>query len=80
MEPSTYAVCQAAKWLKSSVERLSGKSLCEPNGAIFGSAKRPRRCHFATFCRLKGPRNGARSDFPGSLWKGYSPKFTGTAF
>ena len=26
MEPSTYAVCQAAKWLKSSVEKLSDNS------------------------------------------------------
>ena len=57
-----------------SLERLSGKSLCGSNGAFFGSAKRPKRCHFAPLCRLKGPRNGARSDFPDTLWKGNSPK------
>src|SRR5215208_4262559 len=27
----------------------------------------PKRYHFAPLCRLKGPRNGARSDFPDSL-------------
>ena len=27
MEPLTDAICQAAKWLKSSVEKLSKKSL-----------------------------------------------------
>jgi len=48
-------------------QRLSGKSLCGSNGAFFGSAKRLIRYHFAPLCRLKGPRNGARSDFPDSL-------------
>jgi hypothetical protein len=38
MEPSTYAVCQAAKWLKSSVERLSGNSEYAP----FWSPTSPR--------------------------------------
>src|SRR5215217_8400296 len=57
------------------VERLSGKSLCGSNGTFLGSAKRPKRCRFAPFCRLKGPRNGACSEFPDSLWKGNSPKF-----
>ena len=31
MDPSTEAVCQAAKWLKSSVERLSGNSYARAN-------------------------------------------------
>ncbi len=31
MEPSTYAVCQAAKWLKSSVENLCGNSQARAN-------------------------------------------------
>jgi hypothetical protein len=67
MEPLSAAVCQAAKWLKSSVERLSGKSLCGADRAYFGSAKRPKGYLFAPFCRLRGPRNGASSEFPDSL-------------
>src|SRR5215203_556857 len=35
----------------------------------------PKRCSFAPFRRLVGPRNGADLEFPDSLWKGYSPKF-----
>jgi hypothetical protein len=49
----------AHKWLKSSVERLSGKSLEGCNRAFFGSAKRPKWCPRAPFRRLVGPRNGA---------------------
>src|SRR5829696_8084753 len=49
------------------VERLSGKSLHGSNGTFLGSAKRPKRCSFAPFCRLKGSRSGARSEFPDSL-------------
>ena len=67
MEPSTYAVCQPAKWLKSSVERLSGKSLCGSDRASFGGTKRQKRCSFAPIRRLVGPRNGAYSEFPDSL-------------
>src|SRR5829696_8688613 len=58
----------------SFLERLSGKSLCGSNGAFVGSAKRPKRCHFAPFCRLKGPRNEACSEFPDSLSKDDSRK------
>jgi hypothetical protein len=47
MEPLTDAVCQAAKWLKSSVERLSGNSrrasfrFCKRGQNTAGSAISP---------------------------------------
>ena len=55
-EPSTYAVCQAAKWLKSSVERRSGNSERTPirgslslhNGAqwhLLGASRYQETCH-----------------------------------
>ena len=37
MEPSTYDACQASKWLKSSLEKLSDKSLWHPWGAALGA-------------------------------------------
>ena len=43
MDALAQALRRAPKWLKSSVERLSGKSLCGSNGAFVGSAKRPKR-------------------------------------
>src|SRR5215203_7484724 len=58
------------------VERLSGKSLGGSDRASFGYAKRRKRCSFAPFGSLVGPRNEALAEFPDSLWKGYSRKYT----
>jgi hypothetical protein len=44
MEPLTDAVCQAAKWLKSSVEKLSDKSLWHPQAPTLVSRKALKRC------------------------------------
>src|SRR5918994_7147939 len=42
---------------------------------LFWWREEPKRCSFAPFRRLVVPRSGAYSEFPDSLWKGYSPKF-----
>jgi hypothetical protein len=49
------------------LEKLSGKSLGGSDHASFGGAKRRKRCSFAPFRRLVGPRNEADSEFPDSL-------------
>src|SRR5215204_338908 len=50
------------------VERLSGKWLCGSDRASFGDAKRRKRCSFAPFGSLVGPRNEALTEhFPDSL-------------
>jgi hypothetical protein len=48
-------------------QRLSGKSLCGADRALFGSAKRPQWGYFASSHRLMVPRIGAYSEFPDSL-------------
>jgi hypothetical protein len=82
MEPSTYAVCQAAKWLKSSVERLSGNSeyapFWSPTSPRNGVEKRP----LSTYCATQTVPTCSSGYFPDSLWKGYSQMldFRVTAF
>ena len=75
MDALAEALRRAPKWLKSSVERPSGKYLDGLDRVFLGSAKDRKVRYFAPLGRLAGPRNGVYSEFPDSLWKGYSPNF-----
>ena len=70
MEPSTYAVCQAAKWLKSSVERLSGKSERAPFRGPFSLHNGAKWHLFGRFALPKKVPFDSHNDFPDSLGRG----------
>ena len=80
--------CYRSSCSPKCVERLSGKSLCGSDRALFGSAKRPQCCPFSrpagswdpvtepirSFQTVSG-RGILRSSGPFSKVQGHSPKF-----
>jgi hypothetical protein len=65
-----------SKWLKSSVERLSGNSEWAPFCAPEGLSNGAKRRRSSTSCATKtGPAHPS-GEFPDSLWKCNSAKFT----
>ena len=68
MEPSSYALCQAAKWLKSSVERPSEKGFEQPSEGGTGRHTGPRTGPTVPLRWPVTPRFGRLRDFSDGLY------------
>jgi hypothetical protein len=73
---STYWYC-SLRFIHERRGETVWKVAVRVGSRVFWWRQAPNRCSFAPFRRPVGPRNGAYSEFPDSLWKEYSRKSAG---